>query len=344
MVDKRFYTNKGPFTLAHLSEVGQCEIYRGSPSLEIRDVAPLDDATEGSISLLNNPKYISALDSSQASACIMDFENAEKAPESFPILVSKNPHRSFALIAAAFYPYAKPTPSIHPTAIIDPTAVLGQGCEVGPYAVIGRNVTVGDNTIIRSHVIVGDNCCLGEGCVIESHASIEFSIVGRSVHIKSGARIGQSGFGFAIDERGYVPVPQLGLVIIEDFVEVGANTTIDRGSGHDTIVGQGTRIDNLVQLGHNVQMGKGCVIVSQTGISGSTKLGNYVMCGGQVGIAGHLSIGDGAQLAAKCGIQRDVSPKEVVCGYPAVPIKEFYRQVATVKKLANEGRAVAKKR
>jgi len=344
MVDSRFYTNKGPFTLAHLSEVGQCEIYRGSPSLEIQEVAPLDDAGQGSISLFNNAKYMEALHDTGASACIMDAESAEKAPESLPILVSKNPHRSFALIAAAFYPHVKPVPSIHPTAIIDASASLGQGCEIGPYVVIGKNVILGDNVIVRSHVTIGDNCSLGEGCVIESHASIEFAMIGRHVHIKSGARIGQSGFGFAIDERGYVPVPQLGRVIIEDFAQVGANTTVDRGSGHDTMVGQGSRIDNLVQLGHNVQLGKGCVIVSQTGISGSTKLGNYVMCGGQVGIAGHLNIGDGAQLAAKCGIQRDVSPKEILMGYPGMPIKEFYRQVATVKKLAKEGRAVTTKR
>ena len=323
MADPRFYKKKGPFTLEALTEIGQCTIGRGDPSLVIEDVAPLDGATATCISLLHNLKYKEALQQTKAGVCILTADMAEQAPPHVALLIAKYPHRSYALIANAFYPQEQETGDIAPSAVIHPTATLGKGVVVGPLAVIGEGVVIGDYS------------------VIESHVSLSHALVGKHVHIKPGARIGQKGFGFFMDQGdtgGHVPVPQLGRVIIHDYVEIGSNTTIDRGSTHDTVIGEGTRIDNLVQVAHNVEFGKWCVMVAQVGIAGSTKFGDYVAAAGQVGITGHLKIGSGARLAAQCGIMRDVKPGEVLMGSPAMPLKTFYRQIAVLKKLAEQTR------
>lgn len=323
MADPRFYKKKGSFTLAALAEIGQCTIERGDPSLVIEDVAALDRATSTSISLLHNQKYKEALQQTKAAACILAADIAEQAPPHVALLISKYPHRSYALIANAFYPQEQETGDIAPSAVIHPTATLGKGVVVGPLAVIGEGVVIGDYS------------------VIESHVSLSHALVGKHVHIKPGARIGQKGFGFFMDQGGaggHVSVPQLGRVIIHDYVEIGSNTTIDRGSTHDTVIGEGTRIDNLVQVAHNVEFGKWCVMVAQVGIAGSTKFGDYVAAGGQVGITEHLTIGSGARLAAQCGIMRDVKPGEVLMGSPAMPLKTFYRQIAVLKKLEEQTR------
>lgn len=323
MADPRFYQKQGPFTLKALAEIGQCTVGRGDSSLLIEDVAPLDGAAPACISLLHNLKYAETLQHTEASACILTAEMAEKAPSRLALLIAKHPHRSYALIANAFYPQEQETGDIAPSAVIHPTATIGKGVVIGPLAVIGAGVVIGDHSLIESHV------------------SLSHAIVGKHVHIKPGARIGQRGFGFFMDqggEGGHVHVPQLGRVIIHDYVEIGANTTIDRGSGHDTVIGEGTRIDNLVQVAHNVEFGKWCVMVAQSGVAGSTKFGDYVAAGGQAGITEHLKIGSGARLAAQCGIMRNVNPGEVLLGSPAMPLKTFYRQLAVLKKLEEQTR------
>jgi UDP-3-O-[3-hydroxymyristoyl] glucosamine N-acyltransferase len=347
MTDSRFYEKKGPFTLAELAALGQCELKRGDPSFLIEDVAPLDGAEPSSVSVFHNPKYMEALNKTKASACILSKEMAEQAPQHLTLLIARYPYRSYALIASAFYPPEKGDGSIDSTACIHPTAKLERGVVVGPLAVIGAHVELGENVRIGPLAAIGEGVTIGEHSVIGAHVSLSYAIVGKHVHIKPGARIGQSGFGFFMDQGdmgGHVPVPQLGRVIIQDYVEIGANTTVDRGSGPDTIIGYGTRIDNLVQVAHNVQFGKGCVMVAQSGVSGSTKFGDYVAAGGQVGIIDHLKIGTGARLAAQCGIMRDVEPGEILCGSPAMPIKTHYRQVAVLKQLAEEKRKKANSR
>lgn len=341
MADSRFYKRNGPFTLASLAEYGQCEIARGDPSLVLSDVASLEGAESSHVSLCRSGKYIEALKTTKASACILPAELVEKAPAHLALLIAKFPHRSFALIATAFYPADKANGTIDHTAIIHPTAKLGENVEIGPLAVIGENVELGQGVKIGALSVIGEGVMIGDNTIIGNHVSLSHALVGKNVHIKPGARIGQSGFGFFMDPGdmgGHVPVPQLGRVLIHDFVEIGANTTVDRGSGDDTIIGLGTRIDNLVQVAHNVHFGKGCVMVAQTGVAGSTKFGNYVAAGGQSGFADNLKIGTGARVGAQCGIMRDVLEGEILAGSPAMPLKAHYRQVAVLKKLAEENR------
>ncbi|OFX02555.1 MAG: UDP-3-O-(3-hydroxymyristoyl)glucosamine N-acyltransferase, partial [Alphaproteobacteria bacterium RIFCSPLOWO2_02_42_7] len=255
--------------------------------------------------------------------------------------VTKYPQRAYALIASAFYPKEKKPGKIDKTAIIDSSAKLGKDVVIGPMAIIGAKTELGDFVEVGAYSVIEEGVSIGENTIIGSHVSISHADIGKCVHIKPGARIGQSGFGFFMDQGdmgGHVPVPQLGRVIIHDYVEIGANTTVDRGSGADTIIGLGTRIDNLVQVAHNVHFGKGCVMVAQSGVAGSTKLGDYVAAGGQAGIANNLKIGSGARIAAQCGIMRDVEPQEILIGSPGMPLKSFYRQVAVLKKLAEETR------
>lgn len=341
MTDPRFYKKKGPFTIAELATYGQCEVGRGDPSLLIYDVAPLNEADPTCIGLFRSAKYQESLKNTKASACILSLEMADKAPGHVALLIAKYPYRSYALIANAFYPKEQKEKSIASTAIIHPTVKLGEGVIIGPMVIIGAHAELGDYVEIGPFSVIGEGVVLEENTIVGDHVSLSHALVGKYVHIKPGARIGQSGFGFFMDSGdmgGHVPVPQLGRVIIQDYVEIGANTTVDRGSGMDTVIGYGTRIDNLVQIAHNVHFGKGCVMVAQSGVAGSTKFGDYVAAGGQAGIADNLKIGSGARIGAQCGIMRDVDPREVLAGSPAMPLKEHYRQVAVLKRLAEENR------
>jgi UDP-3-O-[3-hydroxymyristoyl] glucosamine N-acyltransferase len=199
---------------------------------------------------------------------------------------------------------------------------------VGARAEIGRRTLIGANAVIGPGVVIGDDCVVGAG------ATISHSLIGDRVNVYPGARLGQDGFGFAMGPEGHLKVPQLGRVIVEDDVEIGANTTIDRGAGPDTVIGAGTKIDNLVQIGHNVRLGRGCILVAQVGISGSTRFGDGVAAGGQAGFTGHLHVGAGARIAAQSGVMRDVEPGATIGGSPAVPIQEFLRQGVVLHRLA----------
>ncbi len=343
MTDPRFYKKEGPFSLEKLAEIGQCEVVQGNPQLSITDVAPLDMAEATTIGVFHNFKYAQVLATTKASAIILTQDMIELAPQGKALVVSKYPYRSYALIANAFYPPKTSTCTIDPTAVIHTTAKLGDNVTIGPHAVIGEYVEIGQGVQIGALAVIGDHVKIGENTIIGPHVSVAYAIIGNSVNIKAGARVGQHGFGFFRDKGdmgGHVPVPQLGRVIIHDYVEIGSNSTIDRGSGPDTVIGMGTRIDNLVQIAHNVHLGKGCVIVAQVGISGSTKIGDYVAAGGQAGFVDHLKIGTGAQIAAQSGVMRDIEPGEVVMGSPAVPVKSHLRQVAVLKQLAEKKRKV----
>jgi len=337
MADPRFFHNAGPFTLAQLAERCGAELAPGAdPAKLIHDVAPLDVAGADQISFLDNKKYADSFAKSGAGACLVHPAMAERAPAGMALLLSNNPYRSYALTAQAFYPLLAAKTLIAPTAHVDPTAVLGEGVQVDPGAVIGPKAEIGAGSRIGPNAVVGAGVVLGEGCSIGACASVSHAILGKRVNIYPGARIGQDGFGFAMGPQGHVKVPQLGRVIIGDDVEVGANATIDRGAGPDTVIGAGSMIDNLVQIAHNVQLGRGCVIVSQVGISGSTKLGDFVVAAGQAGITGHLSIGTGAQIAAQSGVMRDVGPGEKVGGSPAQPMTDWLRQSAILAKMAKK--------
>jgi len=252
------------------------------------------------------------------------------------LLLTKEPYKAFARAAQAFYPAKPVIPGIAPTAIIGPAATVPADCEIGPYVVIEAGARIGARCQIGAHTVVGPGVELGDDCRVGPHVTLTHCLIGARVVLHPGVRIGQPGFGFAPDREGPAKIPQLGRVVIGDDVDIGANTTIDRGSGHDTVIGPGTMIDNLVQIGHNVVLGRGCILAGQVGISGSTKLGDFVMAGGQAGLAGHLNIGTAARIAAQAGLMRDVEPGGTVAGAPAVAITSFWRQVAVLQRLATK--------
>ena len=340
MADPRFFTSLGPFTIAELANrIGATISSPEDGTTLIHDVAPLDRAGDGELSFLDNRKYIDQFSATRATACIVLPELAEQAPPGTICLLSSMPYKAFALAAQAFYPPFQPQTesTIAATASVEPSAEIGVNCRIDAGAVIGPNAKIGPSCHIRANAVIGAGVEIGEQCIIGPNSTVSHALLGKRVVIYPGAQIGQRGFGFAIDPAaGFFTVPQLGRVIIEDDVEVGSGTTIDRGAGPDTVIGQGTRIDNLVQIGHNVQIGRYCVIVAQTGISGSTKLEDFVMMGGQSAAAGHLTIGQGAKVAAQSGIMRDVEPGTEVMGYPAIPIKQFFRQIATLNKMTKK--------
>jgi UDP-3-O-[3-hydroxymyristoyl] glucosamine N-acyltransferase len=248
--------------------------------------------------------------------------------------VTPEPYRGWARVAALFHPAPPAVPGIHPSAIVDGAASIDPSAEIGPLCVVEAGVEIGPRCRIGPSAVIGNGVVLGADCRIGAQASLSHALLGARVYVYPGARIGQEGFGFAVTDAGFVTVPQLGRVILEDDVEVGANTTIDRGSAGDTVIGVGSRIDNLVQIGHNVVLGRCCIVVAQVGISGSTTLGDFVQVGGQAAMAGHLQIGDGAQIGAQAGVISDIEAGARMLGSPAQPSREFFRQVATLKKIS----------
>jgi UDP-3-O-[3-hydroxymyristoyl] glucosamine N-acyltransferase len=329
MVDPRFFELVGPFSLGQLAQIAGAELSDGAdPKAVIRNVAPIDVAGPSDVSFLDNKRYLDALADSNAGACIIDPHYADRAGKGMALLLTKQPYSAYAKVAWAFYPRGASLDGVHQTAIVDPSAKLGDKVSLGPYVVVGPGAEIGIGCHISAQAVIGPGVVIGDDTRVGPGSSLSHCLIGRRCQLHDGVRIGTRGFGFAMDPEGYVDVPQLGRVIIEDDVEVGANVTIDRGAGPDTVVGAGAKIDNLVQIGHNVQIGRGCILVAQSGIAGSTKLEDQVVLAAQAGVAGHLRIGKGAQIAAKCGVMRDVAPGQIMCGYPAMPIKEFFRPVA----------------
>ncbi len=337
MADPRFFTVAGPFSVAEIAARIGAEIAgAGKADRILTSVAPLESATADDVSFLDNPHYVETFRNTKAGVVIVNPKLAPQAPAGATLLVTPQPYRGYALAAQMFYPEPPPTPGIAPSAVVDPTATLGEGCAVEANAVIGPGATIGKRCLIGPNAVIGASVVMGDDVRVGANASVAYAMIGSRVRLYPGSRIGQDGFGFAPDPVAPVKVPQLGRVLIGDDVEVGANTTVDRGAGPDTVIGSGTMIDNLVQIGHNVQIGRCCVLVAQSGISGSTRLGNYVMVGGQSAMAGHLTIGDGARIAAQAGLMRDVNPGETVMGSPAVPRLEFHRMNINLRRLANK--------
>lgn len=337
MADPRFFRVAGPFTVAEIARLSGAAIAgAGDGERLLRDVAPLDAAGPDHLTFLDNRKYVAAFRATRAGAAFVQPALVAEAPPRLTLLVAEQPYRAYALAAQAFYPDAPPAPAVARSAAVDPTARLGEGTAVEANAVIGGGVEIGRRCHIGANSVIGAGCVLGDDVRVGANVSISHSLIGSRVRLYPGVRLGQDGFGFAMDPKGFVKVPQLGRVIIEDDVEIGANTTIDRGAGPDTVIGAGTMIDNLVQIGHNVQVGRGCVLIAQSGIAGSTRLGDHVIVAAQGGVTGHLTIGSGARIGAQAGVMRDVAPGESVVGAPAVPVREFFRQVATVQRLSRK--------
>ncbi|WP_417794959.1 UDP-3-O-(3-hydroxymyristoyl)glucosamine N-acyltransferase [Terasakiella pusilla] len=332
MADTRFFTCKGPFTAEKLAEIAQADLH-GSPESLYSDVASVDKARQSDVTFLDNRKYLESFKVSEAGLCVVHPDLAGLAPEGMALLVTPQPYMAYARIANLFYPNEKVEGYISKNAYVDDTAEVDETARVEPGAYIGANVKIGARSWIKPNAVLHDGVVIGNDCVIAANVTISHSLIGNAVTIHAGVQIGQDGFGFASSMEGHLRIPQLGRVIIHDHVNIGANSTIDRGAGPDTIIGAGTQIDNLVQIGHNVELGFGCVLVSQSGISGSTKLGNFCVCGGQAGLAGHLQIGDGVTIAAKSGVMKNVPAGQTIGGFPAIPQKDWLKKQAVINKI-----------
>ena len=329
MVDDRFFHRAGPFTLQELAGLADAEIAAGSdPARQFTGVAPLSTAGAADLSFLDNPSYLEEFRNSAAGGCVVAPEQAAHAPAGMALLLTRKPYRGYAAIAAAFHPAAVPSGQVDPTARICDGAELGEGTDVEPGAVVGAGALVGDRCWIGANAVIGPGVVVGDDTVLGAGATLSHCLIGARVNIHPGVRIGQRGFGFDMSDFPFRDVPQLGRVIVEDDVEIGANTTVDRGAGPDTVIGAGSKLDNLVQIGHNVRLGRGCVAVAQAGIAGSTVVEDFVAIGGQAGVNGHIRIGQGAQIAAQAGVTRDVQPGERLAGSPAMASKQFFRLVA----------------
>ena len=339
--DPRFHPPGPALTLGEAAVIASGELVGGDPASRISGVGPLGGAGPAEISFLDNRRYAGQLAGTRAAAVVLTAEFAPKLPAGVAAIVSAQPYLGFGRIARRLHPRPAPRPGIHPSAVVDPTARLGDGCEVGALAVIGAGAEIGPGCIIGPHAVVGEGVVLGEGCQLGAHVSVSHCLAGRFVVLHPGARVGQEGFGFAVTPEGrFETMPQLGRVILGDFVEVGANACVDRGSQSDTVLGPGTRLDNLVQIGHNVVTGQGCVLVAQVGISGSATLGHGVQVGGQAGVTGHLTIGDRARIGAQAGVMGDVPAGSDVVGSPAWPARETLRAFAALRRLGQKpGRA-----
>ncbi len=342
MADQRFFRLCGPFSLAELASLADAELRGGDPARLISDVATLEQANTEQVSFLFNAKYVDQARQTKAGACLIREDQAKSLPSGVAALVTDEPYRGYARVAAAFYPdAAEPNPlqpalaGISAGALIDPEAELGDDCQIAPGAVIEVGARIGARCRIGINASIARGVVLGSDCVIGPNVTLSHCLVGNRVVIHSGVRVGQDGFGFAMGAGGHIKVPQIGRVVIEDDVEIGANSTVDRGSGPDTVIGRGCKIDNLVMIAHNVQLGAGCIVVAQSGIAGSTTVGAGTVLAAQSGVAGHLTIGPGSQFAARTGILRDMPAGGRYGGFPAVPMTQWLRQLVTLERLTN---------
>ena len=295
----------------------------GVGQVEITGVASLQEAREGDITFYGNPRYLAQLRASKASAVIVPRDFSEAIT---PLLLRvENPSASFAAAVAAFAPVEPPAQfGVHPSAVVDPSANLGEGVSIGPLVVIEAGAIIGEGSVIGSGCQIGREVRLGSHCRLHPGAIIrERCLLGDRVILQPGAVIGSCGFGYEFQEGRHVKIPQTGIVEIGNDVEIGANTTIDRARFGRTVIGEGSKIDNLVQIAHNVQIGPHSIICAQVGIAGSTRVGSYVTLAGQVGLAGHIEIGDKAVIGAQSGLSKNVPPGSMVIGAPAKPMKEW---------------------
>jgi UDP-3-O-[3-hydroxymyristoyl] glucosamine N-acyltransferase len=307
----------------------------GDPETQAWRVAPIERAEPGSVTFLGAAKYAPFLAGSGASIVLMAPELAETAGTVPSRIVVRQPQE--ALLKLLPHLYVAPTrrPGVHPTAVIGRSVQLGAEVEVGPWVVIGAGSVVGPRTRLMAHVVVGDGVTLGEDVQLHPGVTVySGSSLGDRVTVHAGARVGSDGFGYVFADGAHQKIPHVGRCVVEADVEIGANTTIDRGSIDDTVIGAGTKIDNLVQIAHNVRIGRLCLIMAQVGIAGSVRVGDGCVLAGQVGVSGHHTIGDGARLAAQAGVFGDIPPGETWSGYPARPHREALRSHAALFKLS----------
>jgi UDP-3-O-[3-hydroxymyristoyl] glucosamine N-acyltransferase len=333
--------------LAELAELvgGRVE---GDPERGIEALRTLEAAGPGDLSFLNHARYRDQAVESRAGALLVGsglvsggtgMDDLRK--DGRPLLVVDDTAYALALLLPRLHPAEAPEPGVHSTAVIDPGASVDSTAHVGPYAVIGAASSVGPRAAVHAHVVIGRRCAVGEGAVLHPHAVLyDDTQVGSGAIVHAGVVLGADGFGYATHGGVHHKVPQIGRVVLEVGVEVGANTTIDRATLGETRIGQGTKIDNLVQVGHNVRVGRHCILCGQAGIAGSTELGNYVVLAGQSGVSGHIKLGDGVQVAAKSAALSPVEAGKQVAGIPAVELRKWRRQAVLIARLEEMSRRV----
>ena len=328
--------------LAQIASALGARLENGSPDTEITGVAGIEDAGPGDLTFVANPKYAAAAHRTKASAVIVSEGFSALATA---MLRSKNPYLAFAEAIALFHPTRKYSPGIHPTAVIHASARIGEGAHLGPYVVIGEDVEIGKNAVLMAHVVIYPGVKLGDYFVAHAHAVIrERCRLGNNVLLGNGVVIGGDGFGFAKNELGHWhKIPQPMPVVIEDDVEIQANTCIDRASVGETRISKGTKIDNLVQVGHGSHIGEHSLLASQVGLAGSTEVGNHVILTGQVGVVGHCKIGDGAIVTPQSGVAGDIEAGAIVSGAPAIDHKLWLKVSALMSRLPEIAKAVRAK-
>jgi len=346
MEHRGFFHRRGPFSVAQIAEhAGARPSENAVTGRLLSDIRTLGEAGPDNLAFLDNRKYLRSLAGTRAGACFLSARFADKLPGGTVGLFTDEPYRAFARALVLFYPDAgRPVVAAGSTVPIHPDAEVEEGAVVEPGAIIGPHALIGARTVIAAGAVVGGSVTIGRDGYIGPNANITHALIGDRVIIHAGVSIGQDGFGFAMGRDGHLKVPQIGRVIIQNDVEIGANSTVDRGALSDTVIGEGTKIDNLVQIGHNVVIGRHCVLAGQAGISGSTVLEDFVVMGGQSGCVGHIRIGAGAQIAGNAGLTRSVPPGQRWGGAPAQPIEKFSREIAVVKSLSEmlKGKTLAR--
>ncbi len=326
-----------PFSITEIARHLGGEVV-GDSSIVLRNFAPADRAQPGDLTFAENEVFFARAEQSAASAIIVDAPvNSRKTLIRVP-----SARIAFAKVLPLFFPEPTYTPGVHPTAVVAATAKVDASAHIGPHCVVGEGASIGPRSVLLAHVFVGPECVLGEDTMLFPHVTLYArSTLGKRVRIHAGTVIGADGFGYVQDGGIHRKVPQIGHVIIHDDVELGANVTVDRGALGPTVIGRGTKIDNLVQIAHNVNIGEHCIVVSQAGISGSTRLGDYVVIAGQVGLAGHLKIGNRVTVAAQSGVMHNIPDGEKWFGYPAQPDRQMKRQMIAAQQLPELVRRVA---
>lgn len=346
MSDTSFFARGAGLDAGGISSLTGAELGEGTdPATAVTGIGPLDRAGPSELSFFDSPRYSDQLSTTRAGLILIAPKHLALLPAGRPHLIAAHVQAAFAAVGRALFPQALVPASItglegvSPRAEVDPAADIEPGVTIEAFAVVGRGARIGRGTIVAPGAVIGPGCTVGRDCRIGPQVSLSNALLGNRVVLHPGVKVGQDGFGYAPGPGGLEKVVQVGRVIIQDDVEIGANSTIDRGAIRDTVIGEGTKIDNQVQIGHNVAVGRHCVIVAQVGISGSTTIGDGVMIGGQVGINGHVTIGDGAQIAAASAVAVDMPPKSRWGGIPARPMREWIRETRFLIELAKKGRS-----